>query len=227
MDAFATNVAKKYPEEDVIFAIHQNIPWARSLLQLDLETKYEGMKLQNITVKTFKTISDLKRINLTNATLCIDEITMRDVTLEELIGINAKSIWIVIRETPKRVQNSEAYIRNEFSDWVIVNLSYPLRTSKTLSEKVKNEYIISGPHKNKFNESLQIPPNMPVGPKPLILSKLAGSYHKRLKHAFNVAVKDKHALIIIVPFSMQPKVEEIKEAKKTSSHERLAEKCDR
>ena len=41
LDAFATNTAKKQPEEMVNFAIHQCYPQACPLLQLILESKYE------------------------------------------------------------------------------------------------------------------------------------------------------------------------------------------
>ena len=136
LDAFATNTAKKQPEEEVIFAIHQYYSNARPLLHLDLEAKYENRKLQNIIVKSFVSISELNSASLTNKTVCIDEITLEDVTPDDLNGLNAKSIWIVIRDT--RQGNPEEYLRNQFPGWIIVNLSYPLRTSKTLSEEVKN-----------------------------------------------------------------------------------------
>ena len=38
---------------NVIFAIHQPDSLVRPLLQLDLEVKYEKLKLNNIAVKTF------------------------------------------------------------------------------------------------------------------------------------------------------------------------------
>ena len=50
LDAFATKTAKEHPSSPVIFAIHQNDSWARSLLHLDLEVKYEKTNLNNITV---------------------------------------------------------------------------------------------------------------------------------------------------------------------------------
>ena len=223
LDVFATNTAKKNPEEKLIFAIHQTYPGQQPLLQLDLEAKYEK-KLRNISVKTFTTISDLDAASLTNATLCIDEIHMRDVKPEDLNGIIANSIWIVIRNTDK--ENPEEYLRNKFPDWVIVNLSYPLRTSKTLSEKVKDGRVGGYIHTNNFNKSLKVPPNMPVGPKPLILPLSKGSYHVRLKHAFSVVGKDKPVLIILDFHGMKPTLEEIQEAKKTTLHQKLAEQSD-
>ena len=99
LDTFAINSAKKQPNEKVIFAIHQQDSGARPLIHLDLEAKYEKMKLKNITVTTFNKTSELNDASLTNATLCIDEITMSDVKPEDLNVINAKSIWIVIRDT--------------------------------------------------------------------------------------------------------------------------------
>ena len=235
LDAFATNTAKKQAEEKVIFAIQQYFSDARPLLHLDLEAKYEKMKLRNITVNSFTKISDLNVANLTNSTLCIDEIEMGNITPDDLNGLNAKSIWIVIRDTdpeegirltPTREETPEEYLRNKFPGWVIVNLSYPLRTSKTLSEEVKNGDVGLQLHTNNFNGSLQVPPNMPVGPKPLILPKSEGSYHARLKHAFSAVGKDKPVLIILNSYSMEPTLEEIQEAKRTTLHQRLAEKSD-
>ena len=68
---------------------------------------------------------------------------------------------------------------------------------------------------------------MPVGPKPLILPKSEGSYHARLKHAFSAVGKDKPVLIILDNLHMKPTLEEIQEAKRTTLHQRLAEKSDR
>ena len=45
--------------------------------------------------------------------------------------------YIVIRDTDQSQENPEEYLRIQFPDWVIVNLSYPLRTSKNLSDEVK------------------------------------------------------------------------------------------
>ena len=104
---------------------------------------------------------------------------------------------------------------------------YPLRTSKTLSEEVKSGNVVSGLHSNNFNESLKVPPNMPVGPKPLILPQSEGSYHVRLKHAFSAVAKDKPVLIILDLWNMKPTLEEIQEAKKTTLHQSLAEKSDK
>jgi len=85
---------------------------------------------------------------------------------------------------------------------------------------VKNSEITHESHKNNFNASLKVPPNMPVGPKPLILPNSEGSYHVRLKHAFSVMAKDKPVLIILDLFNMKPTPEE------TTLLKRLAEKSD-
>ena len=63
------------------------------------------------------------------------------------------------------------HLKEQFQDWEIVNLTYPLRTSKTLSEMVKNDDIYYTLHRNTFNSSLDLPPNMPNGPKPLLLPR--------------------------------------------------------
>ena len=89
LDAFATNTAQKNPNDKVIFAIHDSLPNTWPLLRLELEMKYESMKLRNITVETFKNVSDLDAANLTNAYLCIDEIKMGYVNPDCLNGINA------------------------------------------------------------------------------------------------------------------------------------------
>ena len=99
-----------------------------------MEVKHE--KLKNVSVVRFEKLSELK--GLTNATVCIDEIHMGDVKPEDLHAIQAKSLWIVIRDTDQEEGNPEEYLRQQFPDWVIVNLSYPLRTSKNLSDKVKS-----------------------------------------------------------------------------------------
>ena len=194
LDAFTMKSAKEYPDKNVIFAIHQSSSFARLLLQLDLEVKYE--KLQNVTVLTFKQLSELTDANFLNHIVCIDEIDMRIVQLDDLNAINATSLWIVIRDTPthhldqedESVQedvNPEEYVTNQFTEpWTIVNLSYPLRTSKTLSQKVKSGQVAHASHTNNFNNLLKVPSNMPLGPEPLILSSSKGSYHARLQLAF-------------------------------------------
>ena len=224
LDAFTEKTAKAHPDENVIFAIHKYFLEARPLLELDLEVKHE--KLENVSVVSFEKLSELKDLtNLTNATLCIDEINMRAVKPEDLLAIKAKSLWIVIRDTYQK-KDPEEYLRTQFPDWDIVNLSYPLRTSKNLSEKVKNGEIYSDIHGNNFNSSMQVAPNMPLGPEPLILSRSEGSYHARLQQAFIVLGIDKPALIILAYYDMEPTPEEIQAAKATTSHQELAEKTD-
>ena len=168
---------------------------------------------------------------LTNATVCIDEINVEYVKPEDLLAIKAKSVWIVIRDTDQRQENPEEYLRQQFPDWVVVNLSYPLRTSKNLSEKVKSDKVYYGPvyyktHTNNFNSSMQVAPNMPLGPEPLILLRSEGSSHARLQQAFIVLGIDKPALIILSFYDMKPTTEEIQAAKATTSHQELAEKTD-
>ena len=224
LDAFARKTAKENPSENVIFAIHQRNSWERPLLKLDMEVKHE--KLGNFSVVTYTELSELENANLTNTTLCVDEIHMENVKPEDLHAIQAKSLWIVIRDTNKSFGNPEEYIRQQFPGWVIVNLSYPLRTSKNMSEKVKSGQVGYPIHTNNFNSSMQVAPNMPLGPEPLILSSSEGSYHARLQQAFIVLGKDKPALIILDYGWMEPTSEEIQAAKATTSHQELAEKTD-
>ena len=97
LDAFARKTAKEHPNENVIFAIHKCVSWARPLLQLDMEVKHE--KLRNVSVVTYTELSEMKNANLTNTTVCVDEIHMESVKPEDLRAIQAKSLWIVIRDT--------------------------------------------------------------------------------------------------------------------------------
>ena len=230
LDSFAMKTAKENPDEKVIFAIHQTSESARSLLQLDLEVKYEKAKLSNVTVVTFKELSGLTDVNFSNVTVCVDEISMEYLKTEDLNAIQAKSLWMVIRETDQfwlRNENPEEYLRTQFPDWVIVNLSYPLSTSKRLSDQVKRGKIYHKSHTNSFNRSLQMAPNMPLGPEPLILPRSQGSYQARLQQTFSAVGNDMPALIIVKYDHMQPTPEEIQSANSTTTYQELAEKTDR
>merc|ERR1719464_809157 len=48
LDAFSRKTAKEHPSENVIFALHQSLPYNRPLLQLNLEVEHE--KLTNVIV---------------------------------------------------------------------------------------------------------------------------------------------------------------------------------
>merc|ERR1711971_943965 len=96
--------AKENPDDDVIFAIHQESSILSPLLQLQFEVRFE--ELQNVTVKTFVELSDLDLDNCPNNHICIDEINEEQVPLEDLQKIQAKSIWTVIRE-PKSYNPEE------------------------------------------------------------------------------------------------------------------------
>ena len=131
-----------------------------------------------------------------NDTVSVDEIHMADVKPEELNAIQARTLWIVIRETTQR-GNPEEYLRNKFPGWEIVNLSIPLRTSKTLSEKIQSGTVTNNYHTNNFNSSLKVATNMPLGPEPLILPRSEGSIKARLQLVFSGVGKDKLALVIL------------------------------
>ena len=216
LDGFATKMAKKYPDEHIIFAIYQDETGTRPLLHLSLEAKYEKLKLNNISVMTFNEIEELKDASSENLTLCVDEISMGDVNPEDLLGINAKSLWVVIRSAGSKERNQNEYLREHFSsDWDIVDLSYPLRVSKTISERIQSiqedEIIHYSIFVNRFNEELQLSPNMPVGPEPLILGKSKGSYHARLQLTFNAVGRDVPALIILEYFNTQAMADEVRQ----------------
>merc|ERR1740129_1633170 len=121
---------------------------------------------------------------------------MRDVKPEELNAIQARTLWIVIRDT-NQGGNPEEYLRNQFPGWEIVNLSIPLRTSKTLSEKIQSGQISDASHTNNFNSSLKVATNMPLGPEPLILSSSEGSIEARLQLVFSGVGRDKFAVVIL------------------------------
>ena len=225
LDAFTMKMAKEHPEENLTFAIHKTRSSASPLLQLDLEVKYEKLRLNNVTVVTFRRLSELSDANLLNDTVCVDEISMDEVKPEELNAIQARTLWIVIRDT-RQDGNPEEYLRNKFPGWEIVNLSIPLRTSKNLSEKVKSCQVTTPFHTNNFNSSLKVATNMPLGPEPLILPRSEGSIKARLQLVFSGVGKDKLALVILDYDSMKPTDEEIQAAKATTTHQQLAEMTD-
>ena len=228
LDAFTVKSAKENPDEIITFAIHQTFLYARPLLQLDLEVKYEEANLHNVNVITFKEFSELNDANLTNHTVCVDEVNMRYVKPEDLNAVQVRSLWIVIRDTWLGRTNPEKYLKKHFAlpYWEIVNLKYPLRTSKTLAEKVKSGTVNFSVHTNDFNKSLQVAKNMPLGPQPLILSRSEGSYRARLWQIFSGVGRYMSALIILDYSDMKSTTEEIQEAKATTLHHELAEKTD-
>ena len=155
MDAFTMKIAKEHPVENITFATHKTSLNPMPLLELDLEVKYKNLSLTNVTVNFFRRLSELANDNLLNEIVCLDEIHLEDVTPDELYAIQARFLWIVVRDTFQS-GNHEEYLRQKFPGWEIVNLIYPLRTSKTLSEKVKSGQVNEILHANNFKLSLQI-----------------------------------------------------------------------
>ena len=99
----------------------------------------------------------------------------------------------------------EEYLKTNFPDWVIVNLSYPLRTSKNLSEKILSlcsPLTLGSHHDNAFNGSLNLTSNIPIGPQPLLLTE--GSEEARFKYALTKVVKDRTAMIIVEIHILNP-----------------------
>ena len=84
---------------------------------------------------TFTKSDEIKDVCGINTTICIDEVRMKYVTPEDLLNIETKAKWIVIRDT--RTENPEEYLRTHFPDWDIAKLNYPQRTSKTYLKKSK------------------------------------------------------------------------------------------
>lgn len=197
------------------------------MLQLQFEVRFE--ELQNVTVKTFVKLSDLDLDNCANTHICIDEVNVDNVPLDNLQKIQAKSIWTVIRDPDS--DNPEEDLKEKLPGWHIVKLNHPLRTSKNISEKVKEN---DGKGRfwegltNNLNGSLDIFENMPLGPEPLVIPSSKGSYKERLQLVFNTVAKDKSAFIIIgYDMFMSSTAEEIQAAKQsTTANEQLAQKTD-
>ena len=237
LDAFAIKTAKNHPQLNVIFAIFESNKDTNSLLQLQLEAKFESLNLDNLSVKTFDNLDELNNIDLSNTVICIDELGLGGEffsnSIDDLNKIKAKSIWLVLRDTKESdsvTKNPEEYMKKKLSDWTIVNLSYPLRTSKELSEKVRNGEIDFLIHINCFNEKLQTDLNMPSGPHPLILENNEGSYLTRFQHTFETVGKEKPALIIFGLVGFEPTPEEkekaLENARKTTSLQPMVEYID-
>ena len=185
------------------------------------------MNLHNITVKSFQRLEEVTWNNYSY--VCIDEINLYDVKVEELKKINAKGLWIVIRETLE--ENPENYLKKNLPQWDIVPLSYPLRTPKRISEKIKRGQINNNLHQNDYNTALIITENMPLGLEPLIFPRQEGSYRERIEHTYSLTYsqvnKDIPAVIILDWSDMKPTSKEIQEAKLTTLHKKLAEKTDK
>ena len=92
LDAFTMKMAEEHPDENLTFAIHKSYSYSRPLLQLDLEVKYEKLRLNNVTVVTFEKLSELSDANLLNDTVCVDEIDMEHVKPEEKIDDKGQGI---------------------------------------------------------------------------------------------------------------------------------------
>ena len=116
----------------------------------------------------------------------------------------------------------EEFLSKNFQGWIIVNLSYPLRTPKTISEEIiKRQPQDTGPLGNIFNCVLKVTDNMPLGPPPLILTE--GSIKERFKKVFNYVGNDKRAVIIIDDVNMSIPPEEEEAPMKTAFYHKMAE----
>ena len=132
---------------------------------MDLEGQYEN--LDNVTVTKYKGIKKLNQVCSTNSTICFDNLDYDlddDIVMsEDFHKIKSKNVWAAIGNTEG--DDLEESLMNQFPDWVIVNLNHPLRTSKTISEKVKTGNFDSLTRKNNFNTSLNVTTNVPDVPK--------------------------------------------------------------
>ena len=142
-----------------------------------------------------------------------------------MVNSQAKSIWAAIRIANSK--NTEQDLKEKLAGWKIINLSYPLRTTKRISKKIK-EFGGDGDHllRNVFNGSLEIVDNMPMGPVPLTIPRSKGSYKERLQYVFHILPKNKSILIIVNYFEMSPSSAEINEAKQSTTISLLSQKTD-
>ena len=185
LDEFVRKTARRIKEEKALFAIQQYFPSSRPLLQLELKLKYE--KFENVTIASFHQFEDIQWTNYSS--IAIDEVNFYDIRTKDIGEIQAKNLWVVIRDTLQ--DNPEEFLEKEFTGlWIIVHLKYPLRTPKILSEKIKGSLVKNNLHNNNLNKELLVTENMPLGPPPLILKRIQGSYHERLQLAFSIVKLD-------------------------------------
>ena len=119
---------------------------------------------------------------------------------------------MVIRETSNG-EEPEEYLKETFPGWLIVHLKYPLRTSKTNSEFVKNlsRNDVDGLLKNGLNSSLYLTANMTLGPQPQFIQIDGRTLCEMLKWALSFS--NKPASIILDACGMNATRSEIVEAK--------------
>ena len=107
-------------------------------------------------------------------------------------------------------------MKEKFGDWKIVHLKYPLRTTKYLSQKIKNmaAFVPSGLElhglANEYNSYLDLSANMPIGPNIWEITRYQGNYYRnyveRLRSAFTQFRLP--ALIILNVNNMEPEEED-------------------
>ena len=218
LETVARQIAEKGKGmSNVIYVIMTKYP--NLLFRLQMEVHFA--KHKNVLVKvepTINSIVDLLGHVPPNSHIFIDELSIpgsQDCSdFNELSNLRAKSVWAVIRAT-----NPESL--NAFKDWHKVHLKYPLRTTKTISEYVKEIPTGLELHGlgNDFNASLNIDANMPLGPKPKIYGEEEGTYAKRLMMVLNDFQKP--AFIILNVLDMKPTRDEIYHTKKFTPYTNL------
>ena len=220
LESAAMHIADKDDENNVVYIIVTKYP--NLLFRLQMEVKFENWRNVKVIVKaSFSEIIDLLTNPLdmpSNAYVFIDELAAPDPhdcsVFKEVSNMRVKSVWCVIRASKRHAGNDpEQALRDEFKDWTIVHLKYPLRTTKTISNYVKKIPKWHELHGlgNDFNSSLNIDVNLPIGPDWRIIERKEGSYARRLKIAYN----DIHnpALIILNVLDMEPTFREIENSK--------------
>ena len=180
------NIAKTLAEEgeDVLFlifcaaALIDSSKLIDPLTKIQLENEFEDYK-DRIKVRTFFQISEISDDDLKCSNILIDEAheLMLGPDLEKVCSLSAKRIWIVFRAT--KIQNDYydhlKHLHENYTDWYLLQLNYPLRTSKTVSEfMIKKLRSETRSLMNVFNKNLTIPEHMPLGPPPIFVEEKHG-----------------------------------------------------
>ena len=185
----AKNLAEK--GEDVLFLIFNVSEMSDlgklivPLIEIQLENEFEKYK-DRIKVLTFCDISQISDADLKCSNILIDEAheMLLAPAMEKLCSLPAKRILIVFRGTQtedglfpmmETDHNPSKYLDENYSDWYLLQLNYPLRTSKTVSElMIKEHNSETLALQNVFNKNLTIPEHMPLGPTPIFVEEKDG-----------------------------------------------------
>ena len=125
-----------------------------------------------IQIVCFKSLEDLEKYDLKSECFFIDEMILeeKNTTPKNFrIFENNKILWMAILHVKGLVTD---YFKHSHLDWRTFQLDQCLRTTPNISEKVAKS--TESPYfdtKNAFNNMLHIPPHLPLGPKPVEISR--------------------------------------------------------